>query len=414
MIRNEKGSTMVMLILILAILSLFGIVLMNTSVNENRNAIKEHDYQQAYFYARAGAAATADYFYRNPKSKDELEDDYLLGEGDDLLENKPTVYGNGSFVVGVMPTGTTDLIVKSVGTYNGIDKTVMALLERDPPFGNDAAIVVDNELVFDDGVVTGKMIIDSDGEYSIKRPQVDYDENNISRKYLDYEVYVVDESPESYDLVADANFDVKILNQKLTGMDKKEDIFTANDDLEFDCRNVGTGSEELYVGTYLGNVNFGNKNLTFKINNNGVDNVPELYFQHLYGAGSIDLEGSGKIIIRLQSAYITCDILSHEDDGMFLVTTYKDIDPNEWRNYEDGEIVIKTGDQGAENLFIFAPDKSVYIEASGGLHGAIIADYVEITSDKSHVHYEVPPYSISGEEIGNEKYTYSVKTWTEE
>ncbi len=59
--NNEQGSILVMVILIIAVLSILGTAFLTLSVDENKFAIKEHDYQQTYYIARAGAEATAIY-----------------------------------------------------------------------------------------------------------------------------------------------------------------------------------------------------------------------------------------------------------------------------------------------------------------------------------------------------------------
>lgn len=405
MIRNEKGSTMVMLILILAILSLFGIVLMNTSLNENRNANKEHEYQQAYFIARAGAEAAADFFNRNALS-DSVLSSYQLSKEEDLLNNASTDFnGVGSFKVGVMPQkDTTDFIIKSIGTTNdGLSKTVVALLEQEPPFGGDAAIVVNNNITFLNGKITGKIKIDHDGTDNIDYDEnkTGYDPNDVSRRDVDYDVYAPSTSPIYYDLLIDGGFNVSAGEKKFDGV--KEDIYNANVDLYLDC-SEDTGSFQDYVGKYMGNLDLGQNNLTIYINNDGgeTDPVPELYFKNLIAGKNVDITGTGKLIIRVQSAAIKCEFTT--DNTMLLLTTYLDPDPDRNRPSFEYDIDISTGNSGAKNLFIFAPDKKVSLESNTKLYGAIISDVFYFNQGTTEMNYEVPPFTITGEEIGNEKY----------
>jgi hypothetical protein len=123
--KNNQGSTLVMLILVFAVMSIIGIALMNASVNENRHAILEHDYQQAYSIARAGAVATADYFYHHVMSSDDLSD-YIADPDGDYNDKAETPFGGGSFKVSLFNTDgkPTQKIIRSEGSYNGINKTV--------------------------------------------------------------------------------------------------------------------------------------------------------------------------------------------------------------------------------------------------------------------------------------------------
>jgi hypothetical protein len=95
---NNKGSTLVMLVLILAILSVLGTSLLSISVNENKLAIKEHDYQQAYYIARAGAEATAKYLSNNHIGIASLNS-LISTSQTDLTDKDATDFGGGNFKV---------------------------------------------------------------------------------------------------------------------------------------------------------------------------------------------------------------------------------------------------------------------------------------------------------------------------
>ncbi len=113
-IKNNKGSTMIVVLLVMAVLMILGAVIINTSVAENIFAGKNEDRIKAYYIARAGAQATAE---------------YLVNMGGQELFNKTSApnsqIGGGTFTVTVEDKLITDnaINVISVGKYNGTSQT---------------------------------------------------------------------------------------------------------------------------------------------------------------------------------------------------------------------------------------------------------------------------------------------------
>lgn len=112
-IRNDKGSTMIVVLLVMVVLMILGVVIMNTSVAENKFAKKNEDRIQAYYIARSGAQTVAEYI--------------INGEGEDLIgktSDPNTQIGGGTFTVTVAEDTSNDLInITSVGEYNGTTQT---------------------------------------------------------------------------------------------------------------------------------------------------------------------------------------------------------------------------------------------------------------------------------------------------
>ncbi|MBN2287454.1 MAG: hypothetical protein JXQ26_02745 [Tissierellales bacterium] len=137
---KSKGSTLVMLILILAILSILGTALLSISINENRFAIKEHDYQQAYYIARAAAEATANNLLRNTNITSTVLDSYL---STDIYANPwNDFYGIGEFQISIQKIdGNIDhLVIESLGKYNGVESTVKLAVEKQGLFLDNMAV----------------------------------------------------------------------------------------------------------------------------------------------------------------------------------------------------------------------------------------------------------------------------------
>lgn len=140
MLNNNRGSVLVMTLLIFATLAIMGALVLNVALAENRFVDKEHDYQQAYYIARAGAEAAATYFESNSVSKTDMNK--YLGNASD---NEKTDFAGGGFKVGVMKDGSSDdLIIESIGEYEGLERTVKVNLKKSSVFIEDAAIISKN------------------------------------------------------------------------------------------------------------------------------------------------------------------------------------------------------------------------------------------------------------------------------
>lgn len=97
-LKNEKGAALVYVMLTLVVLSIFGAALLNVGLFETKVSILEKTHMEAYYLAKTGAAATAQ-FLSNPANATQV--DSLLRAGS--VESSATTLGNGSFKVRVSP-----------------------------------------------------------------------------------------------------------------------------------------------------------------------------------------------------------------------------------------------------------------------------------------------------------------------
>ncbi len=111
--KNERGSALITVLLVMVVLLILGTALMNTSVAENRFAAKNEDRLQAYYIARTGAQAVAEYI--------------IHGDASDIIgkTSEPnTQIGGGSFTVSVQEDAEDSVYnIISVGEYNGTSQT---------------------------------------------------------------------------------------------------------------------------------------------------------------------------------------------------------------------------------------------------------------------------------------------------
>jgi flagellar basal body-associated protein FliL len=68
-IDSQQGSTMVMVLMVMVVLLILGTALISTSVAENRFVVKNEDRIQAYYIARTGAQAVAEYIIQGDASE---------------------------------------------------------------------------------------------------------------------------------------------------------------------------------------------------------------------------------------------------------------------------------------------------------------------------------------------------------
>lgn len=382
-LKENDGSVLVMVILIAAVLAILGVTSLSFSVNENKYAVKEHEYQQAYYIARGGAEAVASYLYNNQHTVPELNE--MLSKTTDDLNNKDaTSFGGGTFKTSIMGGDSTNLLIESKGSYKGIEREVKVLLNRQDLFDDNAALVLDNKLTFSDGFVTGNLLADETATVEIRQQATLYGETLF--KDLDFESPVKNPFPyvlpfEEMGLVQNSAYD-----------------YIATDPLTL-------SSEGEYEDHYIGNLTMGNNDLTFSLSSD-----MDLYFNNLSAGGKLTVTGSGKLTLYVKEVDdFRCEINTSEN-ALLLIVVYKESEDE----IPAGTLIIKTGNSGAENLYIFAPENTVDLSASTKIKGAIIADTISMGSGQTYVTFVKPIYDIYTDEIGFNKYTYEIAEWMED
>jgi hypothetical protein len=126
MLRNEKGIALPTVILIMVILTMIGMSLLAVSANQAMRSTVHEKKVQAYYIARSGVDAVAQYLL----SKGGVLDAVALGELNTQL-NTPKNLGNGSFIVQLEPIPiSTSIKVKSIGTVGNIQEQVSLQLKE--------------------------------------------------------------------------------------------------------------------------------------------------------------------------------------------------------------------------------------------------------------------------------------------
>lgn len=127
-LNNEKGSTLALVLIVMAVLSVLGAAVLNVAVAETRFAVRAEDRLQAYYIARSGAQAVAEYMMSVPPA----DANKLL----DRTSDPNYQIGGGSFVVTVSQSTELDSVsivtITSVGEYRGATQTVKIRVSTSP------------------------------------------------------------------------------------------------------------------------------------------------------------------------------------------------------------------------------------------------------------------------------------------
>lgn len=164
-IKDEKGSALAMVLIIMLVLGILGTAFMNLSVAENRFVQRSEDKLQAYYIARSGAQAVAEYMVKD--NNDDADD--MIGHS----TGSNTQIGGGEFTVSVEqdPNHTNIVNVVSTGVYKGITQTSkIQVYKTSTGVGGlfNHAIVAQSGITTNNGqgtVITGSIVVvDEDGD----------------------------------------------------------------------------------------------------------------------------------------------------------------------------------------------------------------------------------------------------------
>jgi len=123
--KNERGTALPMVLVVMIVLSLLGTALWQYSTADTMQVTADEKKMQAYYLARAGAEATAQYIRNNPDSastliNDQKTDPVYMSDGTDD-------FGNGTYEVDV--TGDpNNITIESTGTVTNVKQTVVIKL----------------------------------------------------------------------------------------------------------------------------------------------------------------------------------------------------------------------------------------------------------------------------------------------
>ncbi len=112
-LQSERGSALVLILIVCAVLLLFSATLMTIGTSENVQAKRQEDKQQAYYMARSGVDAVAAWIINNPSSVDQL-----LNKTSDPIE-----MAEGNVVITVNEGPDNEIIIQANSTTGNFHET---------------------------------------------------------------------------------------------------------------------------------------------------------------------------------------------------------------------------------------------------------------------------------------------------
>lgn len=371
--NNEQGSILVMVILIIAVLSILGTAFLTLSVDENKFAIKEHDYQQAYYIARAGAEATAIYMEKSNFDNTDLKN--LLGG---KASNNPSVdFGEGSFKTSINKAKVTvdensanRLIIESIGEFKGMTRTVKLSLELQKLFPGNAPLISLNELSLNNSsAIYGDVLV----------------KKNFSQGKKDsLNSHIKDGGSLIYDP------DLSFPNPVNPGLSP----IAASIDFKKTHLYISSGSA--YEDKNLRDVNLpANSSITFDLN--GDMNI-QMESLDTDNKGDILVKGNGMLYLFVGGINQIRGKIEVEDNAKLLII-----------NYKADDFTIKTSSDAFIEAFIYAPLSTVTITNKLNITGSILADTISVNNSTKIKYGEV---GIFPDDILIEQKSYIKGIWS--
>lgn len=372
---NKKGSTLIMTIFLVMLLSVLALALFTVAVSDKQQVIQQDDQMQSYYVARAGADAVAEFIILNPlevfKMNGVESDEFSIGAG--TVKVTPTVISTHS-------DGTASKIeLLSVGTVEDRSKSVTLTLGH---LAMDHAIFTNDDLdVLGMEAVTGDL--GSNGSITDEKNGVPIDgrDGHDNNEYMDI-------TPISWGIP-----NVDILTSDLT----ENSAFTFNDSVEefgavisFDSTkpSIEYMIEGLYdalgIDTYVTStavatiaeydnirLNLPSDTITFDTTNGDVILIIN---DDLQLKGDLAIVGNNKVIICVNNI-----------GDVYTPNQYNIDDPDQLLFYLAPGAKFTFQTPAVMNARIIGPEATVYM-SSGILNGSIIAGTFE-GKGQSQVHY---------------------------
>lgn len=125
MFKNEKGSAIIVTLIVMFVITLLGFTLWNYNMAEAKFAERELNRTKAHYLARSGVETVAGYIIEN--SEIDIVDDIADGN---IVTSEPTYLGEGHFTISIS-MNDEEVLIEGIGEVNGItDRVTLTLVER--------------------------------------------------------------------------------------------------------------------------------------------------------------------------------------------------------------------------------------------------------------------------------------------
>ncbi len=335
--QSQRGSALILIIVIFAVLAIIGTAVLNLSLSENKQTIFQENELKSYYAARSGVEAMASYLIGKPDEIENIIDETGAGSIDGRTF-KVKVTGSADFVTGRITAPVIESVHESTNGTSDI-RVVLQLLERN---------------IFD-GVVLADSYLDIGNNNWIKGDlQTNADSITFGNHDVDGDITLgVNASPADIENAEDENpgYEVDKATTPIAFPDIKVSEFTT---------------------PWVGGTEF--------INNSGI---------HYYtvdtmgGNNTYTISGSGEIHV------LVTDSINFSGQGGIVRSSSSD-DVRMYIYYAKSDVITFGGLLGCEAA-LYAPDATVNYNGggSGGLSGTIICD--SFNGPSSNTEFEEDP-----------------------
>ena len=362
LLSGNKGSALALVIVIFLALSVLGVGALAVSVAETKNVTRTESKLKAYYIARSGAQALADYLIEN--ANDDAEDFIAAGMNDTWSSWNEQV-GGGRFKVNVNNDDTKNIVViAAIGEYSGVQQTVKIKLNKvgtglNGVFSHAIVGVGDKEAVPPTPGITGKNLNDVVIKGTIaSNTSIDVGLKNGSSISPDDGIYPnANLIFPAIVLPEDRNPSVPYNQTFPKGifLEKKDAKITIDSGSSTDVKYIKVA---LIPSPYKDPNAIDIKENTLEITGSGI--------VHMYVTGGINLQTKA-------------DIKVAKDAKLYIYVT---------SGNPDAEIRWSGGLTSYENILLYAPDLNVVLQDAGGstkfnLFGSIIGKTVKLSNKET-------------------------------
>jgi|GEM_PF-6913016 len=369
--RNNKGAAMLYVLLVSLVIFILGGAILATGLGETRFAVRTENKAKAYYIARGGAAAAAEWVADPAHTRDEIK---ILITNNKTNSDTWTNFADGQFKVSFPDDNYLTPQVKSIGEYADVQQTVRVNLQKIYLF--DAAVTVKEMLFFENNSnVYGQVARLPGAEVTAKNgtdPNLHISEPPI----LDVD-YLYDSPP-------DPNLPVSTI---AWGAEQA------------DPGNINIIPGDKYLNKeFLSPISMSNGSVNIDIGDSG--NIAYLQL-HEFSANNIviNVEGTGSLFLYVDNIDFKGNLYSEDTVQTMLVVN------------DEGNLNFQTGSSTFQ-ASIYGLNADMTIKANFASVGAIVARNLNIESG-GNITYDSRYGKIEPEDMGYPSFGYHKVSWND-
>ncbi|MGI6365605.1 MAG: DUF7305 domain-containing protein [Bacillota bacterium] len=379
LVRNQRGSILVVVLVVVFCLSIIGVSLAGLSLNDQRQTVRQQKDAEALYIARGGAEAVAAYILKNPEAAPGI---IAQGQDEVILEN------GTRFVVKVSESETGQLRIESTGYSGNYSEMVALSLDYSPEKLTVPLNPVLDMAVFAEGNINIHGIIGDGGA----------DASNIGTNSIKQNSINIKSQGKIYgDVLGGAGGNInEILNnggyiRGNTGTLDEERKYLLPIFPDFPAYLPGRGNLTVNGTTTVsasgkyGTISL-DKNSELKVATGASESEIEIYVNKLEigNSGKITLVGNGKLILYVEDTFDLKNSASINLGG----------NPNRIIVYYKGTNRIKTANSSVLCGCMYAKTADIDVANGGDIAGSIFTGGAAVElKNSSHVRVVYAPYA---------------------